>query len=533
MTFRSSVRQSPPTPTGRNGRRQVRTQVVRGDWGRLSPPAVGAWTPSETVSVVVAAYNCQGLLDLALAALSQQTYPGDLLEVIVVDDGSQPPLRLPEIRPGRCRLVRVSGGWGIANAVNTGVARATGAIVHRLDADMVVFPEHVEALARWHQEIPDAVTLGYKRFVERGTSTPEEVSRRCADGTIGELFADSLPHDYIERLIDTTDQLRAGDHLNFLAHVGATVAMRRDFYLATGGLDPSLPLAEDTEFGFRLAQAGAVFIPEPGARGWHIGPSSMMRRGPQLRRHNHPHLADLMPQPRWLRRGAGRIWRVPLVTAVVTGAGSFECIRTCVDRLLASTEHDLRVVLIGPWDSLVDERRDVLADPLLDERLVAATYRSEPRVRLATQAPETVFPSPYRLDVHPAPWASGPTPSSGSSWRPMRRGPASFWPAHSPCGAPPRSPGRSATARQDSPLWMRSRPGTGSATWPYQKWSTWSRCGRTSSPHRRGWEIRGRAPRSWPARVPCCGLLAWWRATPSLATWAAPVRRVGDRRFRQ
>jgi GT2 family glycosyltransferase len=377
-------------------------RVVRGDWGRLAVPALGAWTPSMSVTVVIPAHGGQAALDLVLAALSAQTYPAGLLDVIVVDDGSQPPLRLPDIRPDRTHRIRVAAGWGTANAVNLGVEHASGAIVHRLDADMVVFPAHIEALARWHHVLPDAVTLGYKRFVtDATTTTPEQVRQRCVDGTIDRLFAESSPHDYIEKLIDKTSGLRAGDHLNFLVHVGATAAVRRDFFHAAGGLDPQLVLGEDTEFGFRLAQAGGVFIPDPAARSWHLGTPAMMREGPRLRRYNHPHLADLMPHPRWLRTGAGRIWRVPLVTAIVTGLADaqFELTRATIDRLLASRESDLRIVLIGPWTALSDARRDVLTDPLQDLRLIAANYRSEPRVRFAIVAPDTVFPSPYRLDV--------------------------------------------------------------------------------------------------------------------------------------
>ncbi len=230
--------------------------------------------------------------------------------------------------------------------MNTGVARATGEIVHRLDADMVVFPEHVEALARWHQEIPDAVTLGYKRFVEDGWSTPEEVARRCADGTIGELFDESVAHDYIERLIDTTDQLRAGDHLNFLVHVrshggpAARVLPRHRWARRKPGH------RRGQRIRLPVGHRRRGVHPRAGrAEGRHMGASSMMRRGPEWRRFNHPHLADLMPQPRWLRHGAGRTWRVPLVTAVVPATGSVEVIRSCVDRLLASTEDDLRIIL--------------------------------------------------------------------------------------------------------------------------------------------------------------------------------------------
>jgi glycosyltransferase involved in cell wall biosynthesis len=379
-------------------------RVFRNDWARLKPPAIGAWTPTRSVSVIIPAYNDQESLEPTLAALSRQTYPADLLDVVVVDDGSTPPVTLPEVRPQNCRIVRVpdvSKGWGRSNALHTGAVHSSGEILHWLDADMVVFPEHIEAQARWHHVAPDVVTLGYKRFVNEGWLTPAEVVRRAEDGTLGEAFPPSVtgPHDYVEELIDKTNKLRGGDHLNFRAHVGATAALSRDFYLSTGGLNCDLRLGEDTEFGFRLTQAGALFVPEPAARSWHLGPSNMMSDGEALRRYNHPYLADLMPHPRWLRHGAQRTWRVPLVTAVVDAAGPLELVRTCVDRLLASDEHDLRVVLVGDWDSITDERRRVLADPLLDLRLIETTYRSESRVELATAAPADVYPSPYRLNV--------------------------------------------------------------------------------------------------------------------------------------
>lgn len=384
----------------------ARVRIVRNDWGPLKPPPVGGWRPTRTLSVVIPAYNCQDSLDLTLASLAHQTYPAHLLEVVIADDGSEPRIELPKIRPENCRIVRVpehSTGWGRANALHVGATQSSGEILHWLDADMVVFPDHVEAQARWHHISDELVTLGYKRFVT-GWSTPEEVAERCAAGTIDRLFRfdETEPHDYVEKLIDESDQLRGGDHLNFRAHVGATAALTRALYEETGGLDTELRLGEDTEFGYRLTQAGAAFVPEPAARSWHMGPTHMMTKGDALRRYNHPFLADLMPHPRWLRPAAQRSWAVPLVTAVVPAQGSFEQVRTAVDRLLASDLTDLRVILVADWDAVTDERRSILGDPLLDRRLLAATYRSEPRVVLAAEAPETAFPSPYllRLPAH-------------------------------------------------------------------------------------------------------------------------------------
>ena len=105
----------------------------------------------------------------------------------VVDDGTDPPLVLPEIRPEQTTLVRGSeGGWGKANALRTAVARSSGEVLHLLDADMVVYPEHVAAMVRWQHVLPYAVTLGHKRFVDPAVvgpwPHPEAVARAWADG---------------------------------------------------------------------------------------------------------------------------------------------------------------------------------------------------------------------------------------------------------------------------------------------------------------------------------------------------------------
>lgn len=384
-------------------------RVVRNDWSAVPVPELGRWRPVLPVSVLIPAYQCQASLELTLASLAQQTYPAELLEVVVVDDGSEPPLELPKIRPARCRMLRSDGaaGWGRAHALHLGATAADGEVLHWLDADMVVEPGHVAAQARWHHRLRYAVTLGWKRFVDvapadPGWPSPDQVAEAGAAGRVARLFA-GLPsggHDYVERQIARTDRLRDADHLAFLVHVGATAALRRELYEAAGGLRTELRLGEDTELGYRLAQAGAVFVPEPQEPAWHLGRSHMMRHEQVLRRYNQPFLADLMPQPRWLRRVGGSGWAVPLVTAVVeVGDAPLERVRAAVDAILASDQPDLRVVLVGPWHTLSAGRVSPLEDPQRELRLIAASYRSDPRVRLAGQPPETGFPSPYLLRV--------------------------------------------------------------------------------------------------------------------------------------
>jgi glycosyltransferase involved in cell wall biosynthesis len=383
-------------------------RVVRNDWSRVTVPDLDGWRPALTVSVVIPAYQCQSTLDLTLASLSRQTYPAGLLEVIVVDDGSDPPLTLSPIVPQRTKLVRVEdSSWGRANALRCGVAHSSGEILHWLDADMVAFPEHVAAQARWQHVLPYAVTLGYKRFVDPAEHgpwpSPRAVVQAWSRGAAGDLFGGIAgePHAYLERYIAQTDQLRTADHLAFRFHVGATAALRRELYDAAGGPDPQLRLGEDTEFGYRLAQAGAVFVPEPRARSWHLGRTHVMRAREQVARYNRPFFADRIPYPRHWRRVGGTTWSVPLVEVVMAVGGDepLERVRAAVDSVLHGAEHDIRVHLVGPWDKLDDARVPVLTDPQLDLRLIAATYRSEPRVRLITEPPASAFPAPYLLEL--------------------------------------------------------------------------------------------------------------------------------------
>jgi glycosyltransferase involved in cell wall biosynthesis len=377
-------------------------RVVRNDWSSVAVPALNRWRPSMTVTVVIPAYQCQDTVDLALASLSRQTYPAELLDVIVVDDGSEPPLRLPEIRPKRTTLLRPSTGWGKANAQRAGVEQSAGDILLLLDADMVVYPEHVAAHARWHHAIPYCVTLGSKRFVDPPWPSSEAVVQAWERGTPDDLFGGRTGerHEYVERYVAQTSQLRTADHLAFRIHVGATVGLRRGLYDLAGGPDPALRFGNDTEFGYRLAQSGAVFVPETLARSWHLGATHVMRAQEQIARYRMAFLADLVPYPRHWRKVGGTSWTVPLVEVALTVRDEpLERVRAAVDSILRGTDSDVRVNLIGPWDRLNPDRVPALTDPQLDLRLIAATYRGEARVRLITEPLPSAFPSPYLLEM--------------------------------------------------------------------------------------------------------------------------------------
>lgn len=380
--------------------------LVRGnDWRTLEVAPIGGWTPTQSISVVMPAWN-PTQLGPVLAALAGQSYPEELVEVVVVDDGNPTPVELPGIRPARTRVVRVEEGWGRANAIQTGVEATDGEIVMWLDDDMLVFGHHLEAHARWHHVIDHAVVLGTKRFVDPEVGlSPDEVRARVADGSIATLhdWDSAVPHGWVEELWAETDDLATGGFGGFRGVVGATVSMSRAMARATGGLNRRMRLGEDTEFGFRLAQAGAVLLPEHEAKAWHLGLTHAMEHSALVNRYNHADFADFAPSLRSRRNRHGRTYRVPYVELVVRAEGDLPAVAQCVDAVLDSDMLDLRVTLVGDWSSLTDERVAPLRDPDRDLGILRRWFREEPRVDLV-ELDDARLDEParavYRLVLH-------------------------------------------------------------------------------------------------------------------------------------
>ncbi|WP_271216640.1 glycosyltransferase family 2 protein [Streptosporangium carneum] len=343
----------------RRERRVSPPRIPGNDFGVLNPPAPGTWEPRVAVSVVIPARGGQNKLDLTLAALAAQTYPSHLLEVIVVDDGSAPPLRLPEIAPEHTRIVHgLPGRPGIAGALETGTAVADGEVIHRMDADIVSYRDHVEAHMRWHHLADYLVVTGTLRFTAMAGTPPTaaEVRTAVAGDRARSLFEEDPDHghDWIGDLLAAHRGFRdAPSPLLHRVHVGATVSLPAALLREAGGMDTSLALGEDTELGYRLTQTGAVFVPDQEALSWHLGVTTAMRRPGEVRRHNDPFIADRVPYRRNLRTDPGRQWLVPYVEVVVDAEdASFEDVRASVDGALASTLADVSVVVTGPWDAL-------------------------------------------------------------------------------------------------------------------------------------------------------------------------------------
>nr|BFE87123.1 hypothetical protein GCM10020093_097240 [Planobispora longispora] len=216
----------------------------------------------------------------------------------------------------------------------------------------------VEAHMRWHHAAPYLVVTGRLRFTSADLPAPEAVA---AAGDLAELFEPAEPHAWLVDLVERTGGLTDHRARAFSLHVGGATSVNAALLARAGPMDTDLVLGQDTEMGYRLAQAGAVFVPEPLARAFHLGPTMRMRDKAPIDRVSHAFVADRIPAYRWLRSHPNRHWKVPCLEVIVeAGRGrrpGYDEVRATVDAVLAGTVPDLAVTVIGPWDEIRGEPR--------------------------------------------------------------------------------------------------------------------------------------------------------------------------------
>ena len=333
------------TPTGAPPPARVRGN----DWRAVDPDFLAPAGPCAPVSVVVPSFEAPGELERTLAALERQSLSVDRFEVIVVDDGSEPPVALPDTTALDVRVVRQARrGFGLARARNTGVRAARHDIVVFLDGDLVAREDLLAAHARWHRAVGDALTLGFCGYAD--TCGLQAAALRNGAVPVAALFADrTVDPPWTERHMARTDDLTAPRDDLFRAVVGNNLGIRRALFEELGGFDESFDRYgwEDTEFGWRAQTAGALLVPVRNAFAWHQGRFRANRHGAKRRdvAAQAPRGAARIPHPHFRRPGA--VPGVPRTVVVVTPAAPGAA--ATVARLLAGGDADIAVrVVAGP-----------------------------------------------------------------------------------------------------------------------------------------------------------------------------------------
>ena len=317
------------------------------DWRSIPLPSPREYAPATPVTIVMPYFEAPDALGRALAALEAQTYPRDLLEVVVVDDGSRSPPELPDPPGLNVRVVRQPhSGFGVARARNTGARAAAHDILVFLDCDMIAECGLVAAHARWHETVADAVTLG-RRARAAAVDHLDADAVRTRAGRFQSIFGPPCgdPRDRSD-LVALSAGLTRGDDL-YRALTGCHFGIRKRFYAEVGGCDASFTRygVEDIEFGYRAFTRGALLVPLDDALGWHQEASARDRAG--KRRAivaQRPKRRNLIAHPRDRARSPGRQYAVPaFVVTVRAGNACATSIAATVAAVLADPETDLAV----------------------------------------------------------------------------------------------------------------------------------------------------------------------------------------------
>jgi glycosyltransferase involved in cell wall biosynthesis len=253
------------------------------------------------VCVVIPARDAAATIARAVASAQAQLPPPN--EVLVVDDASTDATAAIAQNLG-ARVLPLPAHSGAAAARNAGVA-ATGAnIIAFLDADDEWLPEK---LAR---------QLPLLEHADFAACTARLFGPGGAD--LGPLYGGEIP--------DEAETWRGLLLRNTIAT--STVVMRRESFLAAGGFDATLEVAEDQDLWIRLALAGRLGYANETLVHMHVVPTSVSGVGtalgarqqiaitlPMIERHIAANRARLsateirrIRADRWLRVGGGACW---------------------------------------------------------------------------------------------------------------------------------------------------------------------------------------------------------------------------------
>ncbi|WHT15788.1 glycosyltransferase [Crossiella sp. CA-258035] len=188
---------------------------------------------ASTIGMVIPAHNAEWFLDQALASVAWQSRP--VQQVVLVDDGStdgtaERASRWTDVLP--LRVVRSPRRGGIGHARRLGIEHLDTDLVLQLDADDLLLPHHVRAMAQAHERHP-------------GLISPRPL---LWDGA-GDWRAATY---YKNRLPAPGDQLAQLLLLNYVV-VGAMFDRRR--YQEVGGYR-GCAFSEDWDLWLRLVAAG-------------------------------------------------------------------------------------------------------------------------------------------------------------------------------------------------------------------------------------------------------------------------------------
>ena len=362
------------------------------DYLALTAKARTRAIPHIPVSVVLPVYNRTPMLRRTVACLAHQTYPLDLMEIIVADDGSNdhPETVLEEFEGvfGAMQYVRQDDdGFRVARIRNIAIDSASHSSIILFDADMAPVPRAVELHMRHLAVEPDAVYVGNRRYVDASSVNSHSVvddvlpMLRLPDirpnnsrVTIEDETGPSV--DWRLAIYHQTAGLRFDPH-PFRIVAGGNLAFTKSTFEKAGPFDTAFQAwgGEDLEWGYRAWNTGSFIVPVVDACGLHQEPpggsNDTDRESGQ--KQTHPLLIDRVPARYRAQAKTPYGHSVPMVSVYIPAFNAEQTIGLAVQSVLDQTYADIEVCVVDDGSS------DATAE------LVRSMSAVDQRVRLLSQ----------------------------------------------------------------------------------------------------------------------------------------------------
>ncbi|MEP7205987.1 MAG: glycosyltransferase [Casimicrobiaceae bacterium] len=203
---------------------------------------------ATSISVIMPVWNGADMLDRSLPPLALMHARGEVVEIIVVDDGSTDD-SVGRATTHGARVLPSGGRLGPGGARNVAAPLARGNVLWFVDADVVVHDDAARILAGSLHDRDTAAVFGC-------------YDDRPAGSNFLSQYKNLVHHYYHHRAGGAADTFWAG-----------CGAVRKAAFLAAGGFDAArypFPSIEDIELGYRLRERGHRIRLDPALQGTHL-----------------------------------------------------------------------------------------------------------------------------------------------------------------------------------------------------------------------------------------------------------------------